>query len=201
MSQNDGLQNISKMMTIKANELDEMLTNEIPEAFPILPTSGGSDGNWGQCHDQAEYFGARHKTELEDSHRAYDVLTKLLRENISLQLLVGSLYPVEFQGPSHEIKIRDQFTKIKEWLDDAKTVIEQCQKIILMGIDPGIKPVTNRGKIRQLKNHIIRIGWEYVNKGKIPLHLSAEMTKPITRHIDQQVDEQIRNALRPKEDE
>lgn len=193
MAQRRGdLHNISKMMIKKANDLDSMVASEIPEAFPLLPVSGGTDGEWAQYYDHAEYFGAQQKTELECSWRASDVLTKLLRELMYLQLIVGSLYPVEFQGSTHEIKIRDQFDKIKDWLDDGKAVIEHCQQIILSGIDSSLKPVVNRGNLRKLKTHIIRMGFEYVNEGKIPTHLSVErLAQSIAKDIEQQVDQKI----------
>jgi hypothetical protein len=158
-------------MFAESKKLERMVDHDIPEAFPIIETSGSPEGEWGQYFTQDEFFGARETTELEDANRSQSIINELLSSVNITMMLVTSLYPTEIRGVAHEIKIKDAFDSTKEWLENAKFALEGCQKTILSSTNNGIKTVINRKNLRLLKDHITKIGYNFFRTKKPPEEL------------------------------
>lgn len=175
-----------------ATELRKMIPSEIPEAFPTVETPIGSDPNFVH-NNETDFPGlGQNFSVLQDSLTPLDVIERLEEKIYALSMIVEDLFPKKLSGMNMEMEIGRDFQSIKDNIVKYKEALMQIRQIITqMQHGQAIKAI-DRKALRELKDHITVIGYEYVhNNFQVPDIFKNSMVVLQNKNMLQKIDQML----------
>lgn len=173
-------------------KLKNIASNKIPEAFPISPPVGGADHRY--THTEFEYMFSDFGTQIDDGVNALETVQEMLVIFEGLQLIMNSLFPTKTNNGAYSIEIKDQFEKSKQTVEKGISSINNRLEMLEHNLGKYPTPAIDLGAMKDLKDHLIRIGVEYYNSRTIPYELSNDKNTMITPELVARERDSLENA-------
>ena len=165
---------IQHMLEVHAR-LIEMVRVDIPRAFPFTDPVVKQDSRY--RHASSEMFYAQPLTILQDANAAHEVCSELKRHLTTSRTLLSSLIPRRIESSYLVTEIQDKFQADIQMIDEAIENIDKIENILLRGKMSRPAETLNRKNLEKLKNHIIKIGYDYATKNSTPFEIFPELSK------------------------
>lgn len=189
--------NVIKIIENIIERLGEIISDVIPETFPVIEPPEGNDDQFNHmATDFPNMFSFL--SVIPDSSSAMSIIEELQSYISSVRLLVEDLYPREMISGDAILRVETGFESIKYSLGQFEKKLVEIQNMIMVSRSTRVSQAIDLKAMRSLKNHITRIGWEYIHKDyKLPsefispeeiIHNNSVMKK-IDRNLPPQIEQ------------
>lgn len=178
-------------MLDNASELRRLIEEDIMEAFPLVESISGLDGNYTHASSDFPLYGVFY-SEIEDALAVYEITKKIKEIILGTRVIIKHLFPNELRNGMMTVTLGKDFDGIIDMLDENLKKVDEIAEDIRGSQDSSVTECLNLAELRRLNYHFIVLGWKLIKNGfEVPEELKSSVAELNNKQVLQQIEQAV----------